>query len=149
MSKSKYLFKSKKSSMLKKTLRSNFSTSGARLAFTKLRQAFIKALIFYHFDSECHIRVETDVSGYAIGGVFSQLTLDDFGLWHPVAIFSQKMIPVETRYKIHNDKLLAIVEDFKTWKYYLEGSQHEILILTNHNNLCWFIDIMNLSFKQV
>ena len=32
------------------------------------------------------------------------------------------MILVKTRYKIYNGKLLAIVETFKTWKHYLEGS---------------------------
>ena len=52
-------------------LRSDFCTPKARLAFTKLRQVFVKALIFYHFDSEYHIRIETDISGYAIDGVLS------------------------------------------------------------------------------
>ena len=58
---------------------SDFFTSRAKLAFTKLRQAFVKALIFYHFDLEHHIRIETDASGYAIGGVFNQLTLSNSG----------------------------------------------------------------------
>ena len=48
-SKSKNLFKSKK------TIGLDFLTLGARLAFTKLRQAFVKALILHHFDPECHI----------------------------------------------------------------------------------------------
>ena len=60
----------------KKMVKSDFFTLGARLAFTKWRQTFVKALIFHYFDLECHIRVETDISGYAIGIVFSQLTLD-------------------------------------------------------------------------
>ena len=70
--------KSQNLSKSKKT-ESGFLTSGARKAFTKLRQAFIKAPIFHHFDPERHIRIETDASGYAIGGVFSQLTSDDSG----------------------------------------------------------------------
>ena len=95
-----------------------FLTSGAREAFNQLRQAFIKAPILRHFDPECHIRIETDASGYAIGGVLSQLTSDhltsDQGQWHPMAYFSRKMIPAETWYKTHNGELLAIVEAFKT-----------------------------------
>ena len=64
----------------KKTVRSSdFLTPGAKLAFTELRQAFIKAPILHHFDLERHIRVETDASGYAIGGVLSQLTSDNLG----------------------------------------------------------------------
>ena len=56
----------------KKTVRSSdFLTSKAKLAFIKLRQAFIKAPILHHFNLERYIRIETDVSDYAIGGVFS------------------------------------------------------------------------------
>ena len=105
--------KSKKSSK-SKTVGSDFLTPGAKLAFTKLRQAFLKAPILHHFDPECHIRIETDASGYAIGGVLSQLTSDDSGRWHPVAFFSRKMIPAETRYETHDGEFLAIVEAFKT-----------------------------------
>ena len=48
-------FKSKKLSKSKKTVGLDFFISGAWLAFTKLRQAFVKALILYHFDPEHHI----------------------------------------------------------------------------------------------
>ena len=71
-SKSKNLSKSKKTEL-------GFFTSGARKAFTKLRQAFIKASILHHFDPERHNRVETDALGHAIGGLLSQLTSDDLG----------------------------------------------------------------------
>ena len=140
--------KSRNSSKSKK-MESGFLTSRARKAFTELRQAFVKAPILHHFDLERHIRVETDVSGYAIGGVLSQLTSDDLGRWHPVAFFSRKMIPAETRYETHNGELLAIVEAFKTWRHYLEGSQHEVLVLTNYNNLRRFMDTKSLSSRQV
>ena len=86
----------------------------AEQPFTQLRQTFTKALILQHFDSEYHIQIETDVPGYAIGGVLSQLTLDKLGRWHSIAFYSQKMIPAKTRYKTHNGKLLVIVEAFKT-----------------------------------
>ena len=53
-----------------------FLTPGAREAFNQLRQAFTEALILRHFDPKCHIRIKTDASGYAIGGVLSQLISD-------------------------------------------------------------------------
>ena len=72
--------KSKNSSKPKKTVGpSDFLTPGAKLTFTKLRQAFIKAPILHHFDPERYIQIEMDVSGYAIGGVLSQLTSDSLG----------------------------------------------------------------------
>ncbi len=40
---------------------------------------FVKAPILNHFDPERHIRIEMDTSGYAVGGILSQLTLDDSG----------------------------------------------------------------------
>ena len=132
-----------------KMVKLNFFTPGAKLAFTELRQAFFKAPILHHFDSDRYIRIETDASGYAIGGVLSQLTSDDLGQWHPMAFFSHKMIPAETRYETHDGELLAIVEALKTWRHYLEGSWHEVLVLTNHNNLRQFMDTKSLSSKQV
>ena len=60
-------------------MKSGFLTSGSKKAFTELRQVFIKAPIIHHFDPEQHIRVETDVLGYVIGRVLSQLTSDDLG----------------------------------------------------------------------
>ena len=57
----------------------DFLTLEAKLAFTELRQAFVKAPILHNFDSERYIRIETDASGYAIGGVLSQLISNDLG----------------------------------------------------------------------
>ena len=95
------------------------------------------------------MRIETDVSDYAIGGVLGQLISDDRGWWHPVAFFPQKMIPAETRYETHNGELLAIFDVFKTWRYYLKSSWHEVLMLTDHNNLRRFMDRKGLSSEQV
>ena len=117
-----------------------FLTSKAREAFDHLKQAFTKAPILHHFDLERYNRIETNASSYTIGGVLSQLALDNSGQWHSIAYFSRKMILTETRYKTHNGELLAIVEAFKTWRHYLENCKHEVFILTNHNNFCRFID---------
>lgn len=53
--------------------KAGFLTYRARLAFTILRLAFIKAFSLYYFDSECYIWIETDISDNAIGRVLSQL----------------------------------------------------------------------------
>ena len=60
-----------------------------------------------------------------------------------------KMIPAKTWYETHDSKLLAIVEAFKTWRHYLEGCKYEDFILTDYNNLCYFIDTKSLSSRQV
>ena len=45
------------------------------------------------------------------------------------------MILAKIIYKTHNDKFLAIVEAFKTWKHYLKNSQYIVFVLINNNNL--------------
>ena len=109
------MFKSKKLSKSKKIIRSlNSITSGAKLVFTKLKQAFVKTLILHHFNLERYIRIKTDASGYAISGIFSWLTSKNLGQWHPIAFFFQIIISAEDKYKTPNSKLLAIVKAFKT-----------------------------------
>ena len=49
----------------------SFLTPEARAAFNRIRLAFTKAPILWHFDPECHIWIETNASGYAIGGMLS------------------------------------------------------------------------------
>ncbi len=44
-----------------------------------MRQAFIKALILYYFDLKYYIWIETNILGYAIGEIFSQLIFDNLG----------------------------------------------------------------------
>ena len=113
---------------------SNYLTPDTKRSFDQLRQAFTEAPILQHFNPERYIRVETDASGYAIGGVLSQLT-NDSGQWHPVAYFLHKIIPAKTRYETYDGELLVIVEAFKTWRHYLEGCKHEVFVFTDHNNL--------------
>ena len=45
----------------------------AKKAFNHLKQAFMKAPILQHFDSEYYIQIEINASGYIIRGVLSQL----------------------------------------------------------------------------
>ena len=52
-------------------------------------------------------------------------------------------------YETHDGELLAIIKAFKTWRHYLEGCKHEVLVFTDHNNLRCFIDTKSLSSKQV
>ena len=48
-----------------------FFTPKTRLAFTHLKQTFVEAPIFHHFNLKSYIWIETDASGYAIGNVLS------------------------------------------------------------------------------
>ena len=125
---------------------------GARQAFRRLIKAFTEAPMLVHFDPRNPIRVETDASGFAIAAILSQLVALVAGVdqarWHPVAFYSRKMIPAETRYETHDQELLSIVAAFQQWRHYLEGSYHPITVLTDHNNLRYFMKTTNLNRRQ-
>lgn len=66
-----------------------------------------------------------------------------------MAYYSKKMILAKTQYETNDNVFLAIIKTFKTWQHYDEDCKHEVLRLTDHNNLYYFMDIKNLSAKQV
>lgn len=142
--------------------KTDFLTSKTKKVFTHLWKTFSKALIPCYFDPELYICIETDLLGYVIGDVLSQMTLDqhfsnpmpyedpistrsDISLWHLVTFFSLKIISAKIRYETYNQDLMAIVEVFQTWHHYLEGYQYEVFVFTHYNNFYWFIDTKNLS----
>ena len=137
--------------------KSSFLTPGARETFNHLQIIFTKAPIIRHFDPECHIWIEIDVLSYAIGDMLSQLvfktrpdgvvTKTNLDQWNLVAFFSRKIILAETQYKTHNSELLAIIEAFKTWRYYLKSCKHKMFILMGHNNFYYFVDTKSLSSR--
>ena len=53
-----------------------FLNPSTKEVFNYLRQVFIKAPILQHFDLESYIQIKINVSNYAIGRVFSQLSFD-------------------------------------------------------------------------
>ncbi len=59
------------------------------------------------------------------------------------------MILAETQYETHDGKMFAIVEAFKTWRHYLEGCKHEVLLFIDHKNLQRFMHTKSLSSRQV
>ena len=79
---------------------SKFLTPNARTTFNHLWLAFTKAPIFQYFDPESPIWIETDISGYTIDKVLSQLTSKtnpnrvvtktNLSQWHPVVFFLKK-----------------------------------------------------------
>lgn len=69
-------------------IKSGFFISKARLALSKLRQVFVKTLIFYHFNPKYYIQIQIYISKYIISEILSLLTLDNFGQWYLVVFFS-------------------------------------------------------------
>ncbi len=73
-SKKPKLTKFKKPDLAKANSKMDFLIPEAKKTFIHLQKAFTKAPILRHFDLKYHIRIKTDVLGYAISAVRSQMT---------------------------------------------------------------------------
>ena len=121
--------------LTKKTILFHFDDK-CKEAFKFLKDAFCSAPVLHHFDPSLPIIVETDASDYAVAAI-SSVSLPDTTI-QPVAFHSRKLTPTELNYDTHDKELLAIFEAFKIWRHYLEGSTHQINVVTNHKNLEYF-----------
>ena len=91
--------------------------------------------------------MECDTSDWAIAGILSQLSPKS-GEIHPIAFFARGMIDAELNYNIYDKELLAIVEGFKQWRAYCEGSRFRIQVYSDHNNLQYFTTTKVLTRRQ-
>ena len=120
--------------------------------FRKLLKIFIEIFMLIHFDSKNKIRIETNVFEFVIATILSQLTQrmrdeEDF-VWHSVIFYFWKMISAKTRYETHDQEFLFIIIAFQQWKHYLKSNRYLIEILTNHNNLWYFMITIILNRRQ-
>ena len=58
---------------------------------------------------------------------------DDVGEEHPVAYYSRKLLPRETRYAAVEKECLAVVEGIRHFRVYLEGTP--FMVQTDHRSL--------------
>jgi hypothetical protein len=73
---------------------------------------------------------------------------DDNGILHPVAFYSRKFNPAELNYEIYDKEMLAIVDCLTTWRHYLQGTGHQIRVITDHKNLLWFTETKMYNRRQ-
>ncbi|PRP73007.1 retrotransposon nucleocapsid protein, partial [Planoprotostelium fungivorum] len=115
-------------------------------SFEDLKEAFVTADVCRHFDPSLPIVLETDASDFAISGVLSQRHKDGV---HPVGFMSRKMQPAELNYDTHDKELLAIIESLKGWQHYTMETSTPFEIITDHNNLKYFMTSKSLNRRQV
>ena len=121
-------------------------TVQAEQAFQLLKNLFISEPFLATWDSEEDTRVETDASGYCIGGILSQRKGGKE--YHPVAYFSRKMTPAECNYPVHDKELLAVIAATREWRPELRSTE-KFEVVTDHKNLEYFKKKQRLSERQV
>ena len=84
------------------------------VAFSLLKRRFCEAPILRDWDPDRPTFVETDASGFALGGTLSQE--DSQGHRYATAFYSQRLTSAERNYPIHDLEILAIIRCLKAWK---------------------------------
>ena len=117
-----------------------------KLVFEKLKQIFLIVSIFHHFNQKHSIKIETDVSEFAISEILTQCEENEElkQHWLFMTFWSKKIKSVKLKYKTLNHELLAIIKTFKHWQHYLKRAHFSIIMLTNHKNLQIFMTIKKL-----
>jgi hypothetical protein len=117
-----------------------------KAAFMKLKQSFANDQILAPFDYARTTFVEVDASKWAVGATLLQK--DEVGSVRPVAYFSKRMVPAESRYPIYDKEMLAIVRALEEWDALLRSVKH-FTVRTDHKNLAYFAQLQKLNDRQV
>ena len=117
--------------LTKKNVPWDFSTE-CQMTFETLKKAFTLTPVLTHWIPDTPIMVETDTSDYVLVAILSIQTLD--GNFHPVTFHSQMFDKAKKNYNVCNKELTTIVQAFKHWHQYLEGSRTLVDVITDHHN---------------
>lgn len=116
-----------------------------QIAFDRLKCLLMSkpVLIYPDFPKKCF--VTCDASKVAIGGILEQEGED--GEVHPIAYFSRKLNPAESRNSTVEQELLAVVGAISHWREYLVG--RPFTIVTDHRPLKWLMNLKTPNSRLV
>jgi RNase H-like domain found in reverse transcriptase/Reverse transcriptase (RNA-dependent DNA polymerase)/Integrase zinc binding domain len=103
-------------------------TDAQQNAFDMMKKLLSREALLSYPDFSKPFDVYTDASHHQLGAVISQEQ-------RPIAFYSRKLQPAQTRYTTTERELLAIVETLKEFRNILLG--HHIRVYTDHKNLTY------------
>jgi hypothetical protein len=98
-----------------------------------VKASFTTTPLLIHANPSKPFVLGMDISNFTIGVVLPQL--GENNLLHPFGFHFCKFSPVELNYEIHDKFFLTIMDAFEKWRHLLEGTQHEIIVYSNHKTL--------------
>ena len=110
-------------------------TDRASSAFISAKEALANAALLTHPKSSAPTCIQTDASDVAVGAILQQYIA---GNWCPMAYFSKKLKPPETRYSTFDRELLAVYLSIKHFSHFVEG--REFHVLTDHKPLTFALN---------
>jgi len=114
--------------------------------FEGLKERFVMELVLVIPDLDKEMRVEANMSDFAMGGVLSMKCEDE--RWRPVAYISKWLNEAKRNYKIYDKEMLAIIWCLEAWRHFLEGAKDQFEIWTDHKNLEYFMKAQKLNRRQ-
>jgi len=105
-------------------------------AFKNLKEKFVREPVLIIPDPSKQFFIKSDTSKGATGAVLQQL--NNNGDLKPCGYISHSLTATERNYDIYDRELLGIIRALKTWRHFLEGSEHKVIILSDHKNLTYF-----------
>ena len=99
-------------------------------AFIAAKQVLVQATLLVHPKPDAPTSIMSDTSDNAVGAVLQQFINNQ---WCPIAFFSKKFKPAETKYSTFDRELLAMYLAIKHFRYFVEGCQ--FYITTDHKPL--------------
>ena len=113
--------------------------------FDFLKRQFTLAMILRYPDSTLLLRVEMDVSSFAIGAALMVKTNEG---WNPAAYISHSLSRAELNWSVGDKELYAIMKAFTSWRHWLLPATHEIEVWCGHQNLSFFRKPQVLTARQ-
>ena len=104
-------------------------------AWLDLKRRLVNAPILAYPDPQLSFILDTDASGFGIGGVLSQV---QDGEERVIAYGSRTLTKEERRYCVTRRELLSVVYFVKQFRHYLYG--RKFLVRTDHGALRWLLN---------
>ena len=105
-------------------------TPAMRSAFVSAKSSLVAAVPLHHPVPSAHLSLATDASDTHVGAVLQQKVR---GHWQPLAFFSKKLSPTESRYSTFDRELLAVFLSVRHFRFFLEG--RPFTLFTDHKPL--------------
>jgi hypothetical protein len=102
----------------------------AAAAFVAAKAALVAAIPLSHPAPHATLALAVDASDSHVGGVLQQL---ENRAWRPLAFFSHKLSPAESKYSTFDRELLAAFSSVRHFRFLLEGRKFRLL--TDHKPL--------------
>lgn len=117
-----------------------------QLSFENLKTAITRAPVLGTPRDHGRFLVRCDASQFAVGAELSQWQDDH---WKPIAFLSRALTPPQRNYEVYDRELLAIMTALEEWRHFLMGTEEQVEVHTDHQNLTYFRKPQHLNPRQV